>query len=52
METQFLPFDYGNKKRLEEQLILVLGSGNFQVVEVRHHKTAIIGIQHLTVSSV
>ena len=37
METQFLPFDYGNKTRLEEKLQEVLGTGNYQVVEVRLH---------------
>jgi hypothetical protein len=36
METQFLPFDYGNKKKLEEKLNDYLGSGNYEVVEVRH----------------
>jgi hypothetical protein len=37
METQFLPFDYGNKTRLEEKLQEVLGTGNYQVVEVRRY---------------
>lgn len=36
METQFLPFDYGNKKKLEEKLNDYLGSGNYEVVQVRH----------------
>jgi hypothetical protein len=38
METQFLPFDYRNKKKLEEKLDIILGSGNYQVVEVRYHR--------------
>ncbi|XEU94850.1 hypothetical protein FSHL1_000134 [Fusarium sambucinum] len=34
METQFLPFEYGNKRKLEEKLMEVLGAGNFQVIDV------------------
>jgi hypothetical protein len=36
METQFLPFDYGNKTKLENKLNDYLGPGNYEVVEVWH----------------
>jgi hypothetical protein len=36
METKFLPFDYGNKTKLENKLNDYLGPGNYEVVEVWH----------------
>ncbi|KPA37181.1 hypothetical protein FLAG1_10012 [Fusarium langsethiae] len=48
METQFLPFDYGNKKRLEEKLNEVLGSGNFQVVERLNNQWRVLVSQRLS----
>ncbi|OBS20086.1 hypothetical protein FPOA_11807 [Fusarium poae] len=47
METQFLPFDYGNKRKLEEKLAEILGAGNFQVIERMSNQWKVLVSQRL-----
>ncbi|UZP46527.1 hypothetical protein NXS19_014339 [Fusarium pseudograminearum] len=52
METQFLPFDYGNKSKLEDMLTQILGPGNFQVVERVSNQWKVLVSQRLSSAQV
>ncbi|KAH6980275.1 hypothetical protein EDB82DRAFT_528336 [Fusarium venenatum] len=48
MESQVLPFGYGNKTKLEERLGDILGSGNFRVVERSNNHWVVLVSQKLS----